>query len=401
MMQIGLIGKANVGKSTFFNAATDLSVETANYPFTTIKPNIGICYARQRCVCTEFGIKDNPIHSICIDGVRFIPVQILDVAGLVPGAHMGKGLGNQFLDDARQVDALIHVVDVSGSTDQEGRSSSPGSFDPSNDVNFVEEEFDLWLMSIIKRDLTTTNKDMASTNQSNEQILRKRLSGLGITESAIDSALNFTGLKIKKINTWTEEDILFFTKMVREKSKPMVIAANKADISTAELNIQAISKNHTWVIPCTSEGESLLKKASKNGIVHYLPGDNSFEIRNTSNVTEKQSHVLGVVSKFIKKYGSTGIQRVINTICFEILEKIVVYPVENEIGLTDKKGNILPEAYLVDKGTTAKHLAAMVHKDLEKGFLFAIDVRTKKRVGADYHLKNNDVIKIVSALNRS
>ncbi len=401
MMQIGLIGKANVGKSTFFNAATDLSVETANYPFTTIKPNIGICYARQTCVCTEFGIKDNPIHSICIDGVRFIPVQILDVAGLVPGAHMGKGLGNQFLDDARQVDALVHVVDVSGSTDQEGRSSSPGSFDPAQDVNFVEEEFDLWLMSIIKRDLTTTTKDAASTNQSNEQILRKRLSGLGIKESAIDSALNLTGLKIKKINTWTEQDILFFTKMVREKSKPMVIAANKADISTAELNIEAISKNHTWVIPCTSEGESLLKKASKNGIVHYLPGDNSFEIRNTSNVTEKQSHVLGVISKFIKKYGSTGIQRVINTICFEILEKIVVYPVENEIGLTDKKGNILPEAYLVDKGTTAKHLAAMVHKDLEKGFLFAIDVRTKKRVGADYQLKNNDVIKIVSALNRS
>jgi len=401
MVQIGLIGKANVGKSTFFNAATDLSVETANYPFTTIKPNIGICYVRQRCVCTEFGIKDNPIHSICIDGVRFIPVQILDVAGLVPGAHMGKGLGNKFLDDARQVDALIHVVDVSGSTDQEGRSSSPGSFDPSVDIYFVEEEFDLWLMSIIKRDLTATTKDVVSINQSNEHILRKRLSGLGINESAIDSALNITGLKIKKINTWTEQDILFFTKTVRKRSKPMVIAANKADISTAELNIQAISKNYTWVIPCTSEGESLLKKASKNGIVHYLPGDSSFEIRNTSNVTEKQSNVLAVVSKFIKKYGSTGIQRVINTICFVLLEKIVVYPVENEIGLTDKKGNVLPEAYLVDNGTTAKHLAAMVHKDLEKGFLFAIDVRTKKRVGADYQLKNNDVIKIVSALNRS
>jgi ribosome-binding ATPase YchF (GTP1/OBG family) len=400
-MQIGLIGKANVGKSTFFNAATDLNVETANYPFTTIKPNIGICYARQRCVCTEFGIKDNPVHSICIDGVRFIPIQIVDVAGLVPGAHMGKGLGNQFLDDARQVDALVHVVDVSGSTDQEGRASSPGSFDPSEDVNFVEEEFDLWLMSIIKRDLTTNTKDVTSTNQSNEQVLRKRLSGLGIKESAIDSALNITSLKIKKINAWTEQDILFFTKIVREKSKPMVIAANKADISTAELNIQAISKKYNWVIPCTSEGESLLKKASKNGVIHYLPGDDSFEIRNTANVTEKQRHVLQVVSKFIKKYGSTGIQRVINTICFDILAKIVVYPVENELGLTDKKGNILPEAYLVDKGTTAKHLATMVHKDLEKGFLFAIDVRTKKRVGADYPLKNNDVIKIVSALNRS
>ncbi|MDP9197507.1 MAG: redox-regulated ATPase YchF [Thermoproteota archaeon] len=400
-MQIGLIGKANVGKSTFFNAATDMNVETANYPFTTIAPNIGICYARQRCVCNEFGLQDNPIHSICIDGVRFIPVQIVDIAGLVPGAHLGKGLGNQFLDDARQADALVHVVDVAGSTDKEGRASSSGSFDPTEDVIFVEEEFDLWLMSIIKRDWAINAKDGGSANQSNEVILRKRLSGLGIKESAIDAALNISGLKTKKINTWTEQDILFFTKTVREKSKPLVIAANKADISAAEMNIQAISKKYNWVIPCTSEGESLLRKAAKKGIVHYLPGDDSFEIRNTANVTEKQRHALEVVSKFIIKYGSTGIQKVINTICFDILAKIVVYPVENEVSLTDKKGNILPEAYLVDRGTTAKHLASMIHQDLEKGFLFAIDVRTKKRVGAEYQLKNNDIIKIVSVLNRS
>src|SRR6266542_4261020 len=191
-MQIGLIGKANVGKSTFFNAATDLTVETGNYPFTTIKPNVGICYARQKCVCTEFAIKDNPVHSMCIDGIRFIPVPIVDVAGLVPGAHLGKGLGNKFLDEARQVDALIQVVDASGSTDKEGRTGAPGTFSPLEDIDFVEEEFDLWLLSVIKRDWSKNIE-----GSSNDQILVKRLSGLGIKAHVIDEALAVHNLKIK------------------------------------------------------------------------------------------------------------------------------------------------------------------------------------------------------------
>ena len=120
-MLIGIIGKSNVGKSTFFNAVTDLSVQTANYPFTTIEPNVGVAYVRIECICKEFEVQDNPVHSVCIDGIRFIPVKVIDIAGLVPGAHLGKGIGNKFLDDSRQADALIHVVDASGSTDSEGR----------------------------------------------------------------------------------------------------------------------------------------------------------------------------------------------------------------------------------------------------------------------------------------
>ncbi|HEX5673495.1 MAG TPA: GTPase, partial [Nitrososphaeraceae archaeon] len=172
-MLIGLIGKANVGKSTFFSASTDNIVNIANYPFTTVKPNLGVCHVRINCVCTEFGVKDNPVHSICIDGIRFIPVQIIDVAGLVPGAHEGKGLGNKFLDDARQADALIHVIDISGSTDSEGRPVTPGTGDPLEDIRFVEEEFDLWLVSIIKRDVD--NKDLDSSGHNTLQVLKKRL----------------------------------------------------------------------------------------------------------------------------------------------------------------------------------------------------------------------------------
>jgi hypothetical protein len=396
---IGLIGKANVGKSTFFSASTDNIVNIANYPFTTVKPNLGVCHVRLNCVCKEFGVKDNPVHSICIDGIRFIPVQIIDVAGLVPGAHEGKGLGNKFLDDARQADALIHVIDISGSTDSEGKPLTPGTGDPFEDIRFVEEEFDLWLVSIIKRDAENI-KELDSSGQNTVQVLKKRLSGLGVSETSLDRVLNKLTLHNKKFKSWTEQEIFDFCQNIRREVRPMVIAANKADISTSKDNLSKITEKYSSVIPCASELEMLLRKAVKNGFIHYLPGDNSFEIKENSQLSDKQKQALEIVSKFIKMHGSTGVQEIINLACFSLLERIVVYPVEDDSKLSDKKGNILPEAYLLSKESTAKDLAHAIHEELGKGFLFAIDVRTKRRLGADHVLKNNDVIKIVSTTSR-
>ena len=398
-MLIGLIGKANVGKSTFFSASTDNIVNIANYPFTTVKPNLGICHVRIKCVCTEFGVKDNPVHSICIDGIRFVPIQIIDVAGLVPGAHEGKGLGNKFLDDARQADALIHVIDISGSTDSEGRPLTPGTGDPLEDIRFVEKEFDLWLVSIIKRE-GDNMKELDSSGLNTTQVLKKRLSGLGVTEPAIDKVLNKLNLHNKKIKSWNEQEIFDFCQNIRRIIKPVVIAANKADVSTSQNNLEKIIEKYTHVTACSSELEVLLRKAVKNGFVHYLPGDNSFEIKENTQLSDKQRQALEIVSNFIKKHGSTGVQEIINIACFDLLKKIVVYPVEDESKLSDKKGNILPEAYLLNEESTAKDLAHAVHEELGKGFLFAIDVRSKRRLGADHKLKNNDVIKIVSATSR-
>jgi ribosome-binding ATPase YchF (GTP1/OBG family) len=396
---IGLIGKANVGKSTFFSASTDNMVNIANYPFTTVKPNLGICHVRITCVCTEFGVKDNPVHSICIDGIRFVPIQIIDVAGLVPGAHEGKGLGNKFLDDARQADALIHVIDISGSTDSEGRPLTPGTGDPLEDIRFVEKEFDLWLVSIIKRE-GDSMKELDSSGLNTTQVLKKRLSGLGVTEPTIDKVLNKLNLHNKKIKSWNEQEIFDFCQNIRRIVKPVVIAANKADISTSQNNLDKIIEEHTRVTACSSELEILLRKAVKNGFIHYLPGDNSFKIKENAQLSDKQRQALEIASNFIKKHGSTGVQEIINTACFDLLKKIVVYPVEDESKLSDKKGNILPEAYLLNEESTARDLAHAVHEDLGKGFLFAIDVRSKRRLGADHKLKNNDVIKIVSATSR-
>jgi ribosome-binding ATPase YchF (GTP1/OBG family) len=400
-MLIGIIGKANVGKSTFFNAATELAVQAANYPFTTINSNIGITHARQKCVCTEFGVQDNPIHSICIDGNRFVPLNLIDIAGLVPGAHLGKGLGNKFLDDARQADALIHIVDASGSTDSDGRLISPGTGDPISDIRFVEEEFDLWLASVVSRDWSKVSREAESQGQKLEQMLAKRLSGLAIGSSHIADALDETGLRYKKTISWTQEDIINFCKTIRLKSKPIVLAANKADLTAVDKNINAMKKTGRDVIVCASEAENLLRRAAKKGIIHYLPGDNSFNIKQEAKLNDQQKKALSIISNILSKYGSTGIQDVINYACFKLLNLIVVYPVEDELKLTDKKGNILPDARLLPRGSTARDLARAIHADLAKGFLYAIDIRSKQRLSSEYKLKNNDIIKIVSATSRS
>ena len=399
-MIIGLIGKANVGKSTFFNAATDLAATVANYPFTTIAPNVGVAYARTKCVCREFGVQDNPLHSICIDGNRFIPVKLVDVAGLVPGAHAGKGLGNKFLDDARQADALIHIIDASGSTDNNGRPVPAGTGDPIFDIQFIEEELDLWLESIIGRDWGKTAKEAESQGQKLEQLLAKRLSGLAISEQTITNAVHATGLSSKKPVAWTEDDILQFCKVLRTRAKPFVIAANKADLPAADDNIEKMKADGLEPVPCASEAEALLRKASKRGILHYLPGDALFDIKPEVVLSAPQLKALDIVKTFMQKYGSTGVQEAINIACFKLLRMVAVYPVEDEFKLTDKKGNILPDVWLLPEGSTAKNLAETIHSDLARGFLYAVDARTKQRIAATHQLKNGDVIKIVSATSR-
>ena len=399
-MIIGLIGKANVGKSTFFNAATDLAVPVANYPFTTIEPNVGVAYARTKCVCREFGVQDDPVHSVCIDGNRFIPIKLVDVAGLVPGAHAGKGLGNKFLDDARQADVLIHVIDASGSTDNNGRPVRAGTGDPAFDIQFVEEEFDLWLESIIGRDWSKTAREAESQGQKLEQLLAKRLSGLAISEQTITNAVQASGLASKKPVAWTQNDILLFCKVLRKRAKPFVIAANKADLPSADDNIKKMKAGGLELVPCASEAEALLRKASKKGILHYLPSDASFDVKPEVVLTAQQLKALDIVKMFMQKYGSTGVQEAINIACFKLLRMVAVYPVEDEFKLTDKKGNILPDVWFLPEGSTAKNLAEAIHADLAKGFLYAVDARTKQRIAANHQLKNGDVIKIASATSR-
>lgn len=399
LLIIGLLGKANVGKSTFFNAATDSSVPIANFPFTTINPNIGVAFVRVQCVCTGLGISDNPVNSQCISGIRYIPIKLIDVAGLVPKAHLGRGLGNKFLDDARQADVLIHVIDVSGSTDAEGKSVNSGEGDPFLDIQFVEEEFDMWIRSIILRDWHKVIRESENLKQKVETVISNRLSGLSINEQLIRTSMDQIGLT-KKPGEWTEDDLLLLSKQIRIESKPIIIAANKADIITSEPNLKKLNDLGRPFFPTVCEAELLLKKASSKNLIYYLPGDSNFKIKRRESLSQEQIGALNMVSNVLSKFGSTGIQQVLNHACFQILKKIVVYPVEDEYKFTDKNGNVLPDARIVSHNSTAKDLAFLIHHDLGKGFLYAIDVRTKQRIGADHVLRNNDIIKIVATTGR-
>jgi len=396
-MQIGLLGKTNVGKSTFFSAATETTAQIGNYPFTTIEPNVGIAHVKAECACKHFGIDHK--HPLCINGIRFIPVKLIDVAGLVPGAHEGKGLGNKFLDDARQSEVLIHVVDASGSTDIQGHPVPVGTHDPLEDVKFVEEEFDLWMKEILQREWQKLSREMESKGAKIVQGIAQRFSGLGIKEYDVEIIIQHLNLQTKKPTEWSDSDLSTFIKELRKKTKPIIIAANKADLCHDFSIIEKLKKEGV-TIPCSAETELLLKKATKNGLIDYFPGEKIFKIKEGINLNPQQQKALDLVKLVLSKIETTGIQQALDVACFELLKLIVVYPVEDETKLSNKDGKIFPDARLMPANSTAKDLATTIHADLAKGFLHAIDVKTKQRIGAQHQLKSGDVIKIVSTLSR-
>jgi len=396
-MQVGLLGKANVGKSTFFSAATETVVQTGNFPFTTIEPNVGVTHVKVDCACKS--LEKRCGNNLCMDGTRFIPVKLIDVAGLVPGAHEGKGLGNQFLTDAMQADALIHVVDISGSTDIQGQPVNVGTHDPLEDIKFVEDEFDLWFKQLFDREWTKLTKEIEQKRTKISDGLADRFTGLGIKEFDIDHVLNSMSLKSKKPTDWSNDDIIKFLKSLRKLAKPMIIAANKADLCEELDIVKNISENFTTIL-CSAETELMLKKATKAGLIQYVPGSNDFQKNDDNELSEQQNNALHLAKNVLTKIGTTGVQKILNSIIFDTMKMIVVYPVEDESKLSNKDGQILPDARLMDESATAKDLAFTIHQDIGKGFLHAIDAKTKQRISGDHQLKNGDMIKIVSTLSR-
>jgi hypothetical protein len=394
---VGVVGKPNVGKSTFFAAATLKDVQIADYPFTTIQPNVGVAYLRTRCVCKEMGVADKPRNSVCLDGTRLIPVKLVDVAGLVEGASQGRGLGNQFLDDIRQADALVHIVDASGATDSEGRKVPPGTHDPVKDIEMVEHEFDLWVYGIVMKDWEKQSRGVEQTGGKIVDHLANRLSGLSVTVADVEQVILHMKLRTEKPSQWTDEQMMQLVVGIRKLTKPSLIAANKADLPTAVPNIDRLRQTGRTVVACASEAELLLRRASDHGLITYTPGDAKFGIPAPEKLTAAQAGALKMVEeRVIRVFGGTGVQEAINQAYFGLLKAIVVFPVEDETKLSDKGGNVLPDAYVMKGGSTALDLARTVHSDLAEGFLYAIDARTGKRLAGDHKLGNRDIIKIVS-----
>ncbi len=394
-MLIGVVGKPNVGKSTFFQALTMAPAQRADYPFTTIEANKGVGHVEIECVDKDFDTKCNPRYGSCIDSRRFVPVKLIDVAGLVPGAHEGKGLGNKFLDDLRQADVLIHVIDSSGSTNENGEHVAMGSYDPCNDVMFLEEELNFWILGILTKNWMKLSRFETSTKKTKTVILVEQMSGLGVKEHHIDESLRRLNLRDKKMSDWTKEELMNFAIEIRKTSKPIIIAANKCDLSSAEDNIKKLKDKfpNYIIVPTSAETELALKEANKKGYIKYIPGDNHLEI--IKELDEKQRKGIEFMEQnILKKYDGSGVQKCINTAVFDLLHYIAIFP-GGVNKLADSEGNVLPDVWLFPPDSTALDFAARIHKDMAEKFIKAINVKTKMPLGADYKLKHRDVLEIM------
>lgn len=395
MIKIGLIGKTNTGKTTFFNSATLASAEISNYPFTTKQPSIGNAHAITLCVHKEFGVQDQPKNSRCIDGWRFIPVELVDLPGLIKGAWEGKGLGNQFLSIAAQSDALLHIVDASGGIDASGKIAEPGSGDPVADVGDIEEELVMWYLKLFE-----SNRDKMSRASDQVEAITEVFRGIGVREEHVKLALvqnNLSGVRLDEFGPEQSKD---FCWSLRDISKPTLIVANKVDLPTSTENFKRLREEYKdmIVVPSSADAELTLRRAEHKGLIKYVPGDERFEINDPASLNDKQKWALNLIRKdILGEYMRTGVQFAINVAVFKLLKMNAVYPVADSKKMADKHGNVLPDVYLLRSGSTVADLAREVHSELAKGLLYAVDIRDGLHLPADYYLKDRDVLSIVSA----
>jgi ribosome-binding ATPase YchF (GTP1/OBG family) len=403
MLRIGIIGKTNTGKTTFFNAVTMLNAEISNYPFTTKTPNIGVGYVKTPCVCRELGVKDNPKNSACINGWRFIPVEIVDLPGLIKGAWAGAGLGNQFLSVAAQSDVLLHVVDASGSINAKGEICEPGMGSPLADYYDIEEELIRWYMKNLIDNAEQVRRLMQGRGLELSKALTEVLAGIKVKEWHVKEALNRAKLTGIPFEDWDDEDFKAFATEIRYISKPTLIVANKMDLPVAEKNFLGLQETfgERFVVPCSADVELMLRRAERAGAISYVPGEEGFKVKDESKLTPKQKWAINYVqSRVFDKWLRTGVDQALAIAVFKLLMMNVVYPVEDAKRYSDKRGNVLPDAFMLPQGSTPLDLAREIHSELAEGFLYAIDAVTGIRLPKDYQLHDRDVISIISTRKR-
>jgi ribosome-binding ATPase YchF (GTP1/OBG family) len=341
----------------------------------------------------DFKVESTPRHGKVVGAVRHVPIELVDVAGLVPGAHQGRGLGNKFLADLSRADCLVHVVDASGGTDAEGNVVDLHSHAPERDIAFLEEEIDLWIHGLLDDGWERMAKRVQQESRKLELAIAEKLGGIGISEAIAAKALRQTNLAGKRPADLTAIDLRLLASELRRVSKPIVVALNKADQADAATLKRLAAAAGGPVVPVAAQAELALEKAAKAGLIDYHAGDADFTLK--GNLSDAQRKGLEYIrTHALAALGGTGVAKVLETAAFDLLHLIPVFPVEDEAKLTDKEGRVLPDCHLVPVGTTARQLAYRVHTDLGEHFIRAIDCRTHRAIGADHELKAGDVVKV-------
>lgn len=312
-----------------------------------------------------------------------MPIELLDVAGLVPGAHEGKGLGNKFLDDLRHADALIHVVDVSGTTDAEGKVTR--GYDPSVDIVWLRSEIVQWVLGNLMQKWGSVKRRHIAIKANAVETLQGQFSGYGSTSNVIARTLDRMGLK-EPLEHWSDETVAKVVNAFVDEKFPTIIALNKIDHADADKNIAKIAQmqDPDTIVLCSAISEVFLRRLAKQGYVRYKEGDEFVDTREDliedgdptggglKEMDEKlKTRVENLKDLVLYRFGSTGVNKVL-TKAAELLGLTPVFPVKNIHNFSSGDNHsdaVFRDCVLVKKGTTVAEVARKVMGDAPLAFV--------------------------------
>ncbi|CAI5760174.1 unnamed protein product [Candida verbasci] len=370
---IGLVGKPSSGKSTTLNSLTDANAKVGAFPFTTIDPNKATGYLEIDCACQRFNLQNKckPNYGYCRNGKRGVPIMLLDVAGLVPNAHLGRGLGNKFLSDLTEADCLIHIVDASGTTDAEGKATR--GYDPLYDIEWLQDEIFRWILGNLKERWGSVVRKHIGTKSTTLETLRQQLGGYSANKQMVGKALDLIP-NLPPLQDWNSDIIEKVVKAFMEIKFPTVLALNKMDHPDSDKNVSKIILKYpkSKAILTSSITEVFLRKLANQNYIKYDSGTEFIDTKedlpddpDLKDLDEKlKNRIENIRDLVLYRFGSTGVVQLLQAAA-DLLHLIPVYPVRNIHNFTGNSNDyVFRDCILVKRGTTVIQVARKIMGDV-------------------------------------